>query len=79
MNSHCLPQKDFLLNITFIAGIVIGVINATLLIHLIKEINNLTLVITGAKVGAILVILTVVIIWNIQWIIKKDFYINILS
>ncbi|MEH2298233.1 MAG: hypothetical protein V7K88_03990 [Nostoc sp.] len=74
-----MPQKDFLLNITFIAGIVIGVINATLLIHLIKEINNLTLVITGAKVGAILVILTVVIIWNIQWIIKKDFYINILS
>ncbi|WP_445635994.1 hypothetical protein NSTC745_00808 [Nostoc sp. DSM 114161] len=79
MDNGSLPQKDLRLNITFFGGIVIGVINATLAINLMKEISNLNLAITGIKVGAVLVILTVLIIWNIQWIFKNNFYINIFS
>ncbi|MEH2443341.1 hypothetical protein [Nostoc sp.] len=79
MDNTSLPQKDLLSNITFFAGIVIGVISANLIIFLMKESTNVDLVITGSKVGAIFVILTVVIVWNIQWLIKKDFYINIFS
>ncbi|MDZ8104093.1 MAG: hypothetical protein RM338_00490 [Nostoc sp. DedQUE12a] len=79
MDNASLPEKDLLLNITFFGGIVIGVINATLAINLMKEISNLNLAITGIKVGAVLVILTVLIIWNIQWIFKNNFYINIFS
>ncbi|MEH1815040.1 MAG: hypothetical protein V7K26_26980 [Nostoc sp.] len=79
MDSPSLPKNDLLLNITFFAGIVIGVISATLVIHLMKEITNFNLAIAGAKLGAVLVILTVVIIWNIRYILKKYFYINIFS
>lgn len=57
MDNASVHQKDLLLNITFFGGIVIGVINATLVINLMKEISNLNLVITGIKVGAIFVIL----------------------
>jgi predicted neutral ceramidase superfamily lipid hydrolase len=79
MDSPSSPQKDLLLSITFFAGIAIAVINATLVIPWMKEITNLNLAITGAKVGAIVVILTVVIIWSIQWILEYSFYIDIFS
>lgn len=79
MDSPSLPKNDLLLSSTFFAGIVIGVINATLVIHFMKEITNFNLAIAGGKFGAILVIITVVIVWNIQWLIKKYFYINIFS
>ncbi|MCW5317020.1 hypothetical protein GTQ43_25330 [Nostoc sp. KVJ3] len=79
MDNPSLSQKYLLSNITFFAGIVIGVISANLIIFLMKESTNLNLAITGAKLGAIIVIITVVIIWNVQWFIKQDFYINIFA
>ncbi|MEH2164223.1 MAG: hypothetical protein V7K38_25015 [Nostoc sp.] len=79
MDSPSSPHKDLLLSTTFFAGIAIGVMNATLVIPLMKEVTNLNLAITGAKVGAIVVILTVFIVWSIQWILENDFYIDIFS